>query len=320
MDFLRVRQDLGRSPSKEEYLLASAFSYDTIKSVFGGWQKFINATGVNYSIRGKIDKEANRKEAFEHLKKEIEEKKKIVPPQKAFSRVVAWGDLHFPTQHPDAVEWMKALNAKYKFDLSISIGDEINAQAFSFHTHDPDLPSPGHELEQAIKAMEPLYKEFPVMLIAESNHGSMVYRKAKANGLPVRVMRSYREVLGAPEDWEWMEEINIELSNGQRCLFHHSYSESVLNASQRRGENLVCGHKHNKFSIEYWANKARNFFAAQTGCLIDDVSMAYAYNKLGVNRPLIGSLGIFDGHPVLLPMHFDKHGRWNGKLFEFIAA
>jgi hypothetical protein len=38
------------------------------------------------------------------------------------------------------------------------------------------------------------------------------------------------------------------------------------------------------------------------GCLIDDASLAFAYNKNTLKRPIIGCGAILDGQPKLLPM------------------
>jgi hypothetical protein len=50
------------------------------------------------------------------------------------------------------------------------------------------------------------------------------------------------------------------------------------------------------------------------GCLIDDKSMAFGYNKLQLKRPLIGVGMILDGQPKLLPMILNKEGRWVKKI------
>jgi len=43
-----------------------------------------------------------------------------------------------------------------------------------------------------IVALEPIYKLFPKATILESNHGSLVLRKALAHGLPAKVFKSLR--------------------------------------------------------------------------------------------------------------------------------
>jgi hypothetical protein len=50
------------------------------------------------------------------------------------------------------------------------------------------------------------------------------------------------------------------------------------------------------------------------GCLIDDKSLAFSYNKLQMKRPIIGCGIILDGQPKLLPMILDKNGDWIKKI------
>ena len=122
-----------------------------------------------------------------------------MPKTKGFKSVLVISDQHYPYNHADTLEFLEALKKKYKFDKVIHIGDEIDAHALSFHDSDPDLMSAGDELKTCINRVKPLYKLFPEVDLVESNHGSMVYRRQKAHGLPRSVIKSYREILEAPK-------------------------------------------------------------------------------------------------------------------------
>lgn len=316
-DFLSVEKNLSRKPTKQEYFGAPGlsphgkFSAQVIEEVFGGWTYFLQAVGSSGKGRKKRDKQEISKRAFESRQKERASRFTVSPPPIA-ARALIIGDLHAPYNHPDAINFLIELDKKYKFDFVANAGDELDFHAISFHDHDPDLLSPGHELEAAIKILEPLYKTFPEMKLAESNHGSLAYRKGKHFGLPRYVLKSYREVLNAPAGWDWQFEIKMQFPNGKCAFLNHAYGSNVLRASQERGASLIQGHVHTRFGIDYWANYDEIFFAAQAGCLIDDKSMAMAYNKTQTKRPLLGCLGIFNGVPKLLPMQLDKKGRWTG--------
>ena len=232
----------------------------------------------------------------------------------ANKRVLAISDMHKPFGHPDTVAFLKEIKNTHKPDRVICMGDEADKHAISFHNHDPDLLSPSDELELAIKRLQPIYKLFPKCDVLESNHGSLVYRRGKAFGLPRHVFKSYREVLEAPREWKWHMDLTIKLSDGNKCFFHHGKSSAVGKLSQSLGMNVVCGHFHEQFYIHYWANPNGLFWEMQTGCLINDKSLAFAYNNNNLKRPLIGTGIIIEGQPKLLPMILDKHGRWIGKL------
>jgi hypothetical protein len=230
------------------------------------------------------------------------------------SKVLVISDQHFPYNHPDLIAFLKALDAKYKFDRVINIGDELDFHAISFHTHDPELLAPSDELKAAIARIKPLYELFPEMDLIESNHGSLVYRKGKFHGLPRHVFKSYREILGAPQGWKWHRDLTIKLPDGNYCYFHHGMSGKPGELSRRRSMCTVEGHFHSKFDITYWGNSRGLYWAMHVSCLIDDDSLAYAYNKTTIERPIIGCGSIIDSHPKLHPMILDKSGRWIGRL------
>lgn len=230
-------------------------------------------------------------------------------------RVLVIGDLHFPYHRgEDTFSFLSAIKKKFKPDRVISIGDEVDYHGISFHNSDPDLLSPGHELEKAIACIKRLEDIFPSMDILESNHGSLVYRKAKATGLSSKFFKNYNEIYGVSQKWKWHFELTIKLSDGQHCYFHHGRSADVLKTSMSMGMSAVQGHYHEKMSINYWANTLGLYFAAQTGCLVDDNSLAMSYNNTNLKRPILGSLMIIDGQPKLVPMILNKRGRWIGEI------
>lgn len=231
------------------------------------------------------------------------------------SRVLVISDLHAPYYHKDTIPFLKAIKEIIKPDRIILSGDEIDGHCISFHDSDPDLPfSPSSELEKAIEHLEPIYELFPKADILHSNHGSLVYRRGKHSGLPRHVFRDYREILRAPKGWAWHSDLTIKLSNGEDCYFHHGKSSDGLKLSQSMGMNTVQGHHHSVFNIEYHANPLKLMWSMVVGCLIDDKSLAFSYNKLQMKRPLIGVGVILDGQPKLLPMVLDKQGNWIRKI------
>jgi hypothetical protein len=228
--------------------------------------------------------------------------------------VLVISDQHFPYNHADIIAFLRAIKEKYSPDRVVNIGDELDYHAISFHDHDPDLMSPSDELETAIKRMKPIFDMFPEMDLLDSNHGSLVYRKAKSNGLPRSVLKTYGEVLGAPKGWKWHFELVLKLSDGKPCYFHHGKSGNGIKLSQAMGMCVVQGHHHEKFAIEYWGNPLGLYWSMQVGCLIENSSLAFSYNKTNLKRPVIGCGIILNGHPKLLPMVLNANGRWIGKL------
>lgn len=240
------------------------------------------------------------------VRKDVDESKKDN------SRVLVISDMHIPYHHQDLLAFLKHLKKKYKPTRIICMGDELDKHSLSYHDHDPDLPSAGDELRRAIPVIQELKKMFPVMDILESNHGSLVWRKAKTSGIPKHYIKSYNDVLGVDEDWQWSFDLTIELPNGQKCYFHHGKTSQVVNLSQQMGMNAIQGHYHESFGIHYWGNPSGLFWGMQTGCLIDDEALAFNYNNVNIKRPIIGTAVIIDSQPILEPMILGKDGRWVG--------
>ena len=89
------------------------------------------------------------------------------------SRILVISDLHAPYNNPHAIEFLAGLKEKYSATRIISVGDEVDKMAMSYHESNPDLPSAGHELIEAQKVIKELHKLFPEMDILESNHGCL---------------------------------------------------------------------------------------------------------------------------------------------------
>ncbi len=222
-------------------------------------------------------------------------------------------DLHLPFQHKHAFKFLAAVKAKYKPNKVVCLGDEIDGHAISMHNHSPDLASPSRELEMVLSAIKVLYKIFPVVDLVESNHGSLYYRRAAANGLPSKVIRSYNEILEAPKTWKWSPDL-VVYSGDKPIYVCHAQSSDVLRNSKNRSMNYIQGHHHSKFEIRYWANSLGLYWGVTSGCLIDYRSLAFEYGRTMLDKPILGCTIVKNGIPQLVPMILDSKGSWIGKL------
>jgi hypothetical protein len=229
-------------------------------------------------------------------------------------RILLISDMHHPYSHPDTVDFLAALKQKYQPTRVICLGDEVDHHAMSFHDSDPDLPSAGDELQKAIQGLRPIYELFPEMDLVDSNHGSMVYRKGKHHGIPRKYLRSYGEVLEAPAGWVWHMDMLIPIPGGNQLYVHHGINKDVMKVVAQRGVCVVQGHYHTEFRIGYIGNPNHLLWGLQIGCLIDGESLAFAYDKNNLGRPIIGTGLVLDGRPHLAPMTLNRGGRWNGEV------
>ena len=226
-----------------------------------------------------------------------------------FKRILVLSDMHIPFHHKDSMEFIREIKKQYKPDFVVNIGDLLDFHAISMHSHDPDLFSAGHELREARKHVKELESIFPKVTEVDSNHSSLVYRRALKFGMSKEFLKDYGDFLGTKK-WKWVDDLTLTMSNGQRCFFTHGRSADVLKVSQTMGLSAVQGHYHTKFLISWWANPDNLFFAMNVGCLINQKSMAFNYAKNFKTRFILGCAVIIDGYPKLLPMVLNSRGSW----------
>ena len=223
-------------------------------------------------------------------------------------------DMHMPFEHPDALRFLQAIKRKYKPTLTVNIGDEIDSHDLSFHDSDKDLPSAGDELKLAIQKIKKLESIFPDMILVDSNHGSLAIRRMKHHGIPMKYMATNQQIYGVSDRWQWVNDLMVKLPNGQNCYFAHLITKDGKKLASQRAVNVVQGHFHTEFRIDYVSNPDNLLWSLQVGCLIDKRSLAFAYDKLNLSRPVIGCAVIVDSKPILIPMPLNKSSRWTGKL------
>ena len=226
-----------------------------------------------------------------------------------FKRILVLSDMHIPFHHKDSMEFIREIKKQYKPDFVVNIGDLLDFHAISMHSHDPDLFSAGHELREARKHVKELESIFPKVTEVDSNHSSLVYRRALKFGMSKEFLKDYGDFLGTKK-WKWVDDLTLTMSNGQRCFFTHGRSADILKVSQTMGMSAVQGHYHTKFLVSWWANPDNLFFAMNVGCLINQKSMAFNYAKNFKTRFILGCAVIIDGYPKLLPMVLNSRGSW----------
>ena len=280
------------------------------------WRKLFAENGGNMAKTDRQLKQERVLRAPTPVPQGIPEDHGVFDPNRVYECILHIPDQHAPYQHKDTIPFLKAVAAAFKPDLVVNAGDETDKHAMSFHDSDPNLDSAGAELEKAKLFLSALAAEFPNQLLCDSNHGSMHYRKAKAHGIPVQYLKTYRDILfpnGGGDGWVWAESWRVKTPMGD-VLFKHQASGTVLVDAAHNQCNLMVGHNHGNYSVEYSASSACLYWGAYGGCLIDKDSLAFAYGKHTLRKPVIGCTVILRGRPMLIPMMLNTEGRWVGEL------
>jgi hypothetical protein len=228
-------------------------------------------------------------------------------------RVLVISDFHAPYNHPDAIHFLAEIKRALKPEIIINVGDEVDGHAISFHKSDSALFNADKELEKAIDEMQKVRDLFPKMYLCESNHGSLTYRRLKAEGIPIRNLKTLQDLYECPE-WEWHHEITLETHLG-KVLVVHGKSGGQYKLAMEQGISCIQGHFHGSLGINWFSSTTATRFNMFVGCLVDEKSLAFAYGKNIPRKPILGVGFLTDmGEPFLIRMATDNHNRWIGKL------
>ncbi len=227
--------------------------------------------------------------------------------------VLLIGDSHLPYEHIDYLDFVKAVSEKYSCKVHIHMGDYEDNHAISFHKSDHELFSAGDELESVILKTEEWNKAFPKLLMLDSNHGSLVFRRLKHDGIPLTYLKPLKEIYNTPK-WTWYEDILLKTALGDVYLCHGK-SGMYNKLAKEIGCSAAQGHFHGKFEIT-WSNSVfHQRFNMFVGCGINRKSMAFAYGKNNIPQPMLGCGVILEnGMPLLVKMTLNAKGRWTKKL------
>ena len=212
------------------------------------------------------------------------------------ARVLVLPDLHEPCTRPGALEFCKELRRKYRTNVTVFIGDVTDWHSISFHANHPEMPGPKDEFELAYIAIQKWKKAFPKATVCLGNHDRRITRLAESVSIPARFIRGYGDIWKTP-NWDWVDEIVID-----DVLYEHGDGQGgsmypAFNKMKNMGMSCVIGHHHSAGGVKWLVNPLRRMFGLDTGSLIDDKTMAFAYNKKAVKRSVLSAAVVIDGIP-----------------------
>jgi len=218
--------------------------------------------------------------------------------------ILVAGDLHIPFEDERSFDFLADIMRDNPVDRVVLNGDIDDSYNYSTYGRDLNADSPVAELKKLQKKIKMLGKIIPDAVVTDSNHSSRLWRKAKIAGIPREVLLPYIKMIGAA-DFNWKLHPYVSLTcdaTREQWVFYHTLAGNTLNASKHMNANLVTSHHHTKQGIQRWCGHATDFFAVDTGCLIDERKYAFAYQKLNQSRPTKGVVLIEGGLPRLIPL------------------
>lgn len=217
-------------------------------------------------------------------------------------------DLQIPFEAADALKFCKAVQKEFKIpdDAIYNVGDEVDQYFGSAYKKDPNgWHTANSELAASREKLTRWYRAFPDMKLAVSNHGLRWAKKAFEAEIPSQMIRPYQEIIHAPQTWVWKSEWVIKTKYPIKMIHGMGYSGQTAhrNAAMDHGMNVVIGHLHSNAGIAIINTHGQRIWGMNVGCLIDEESYAFAYNKYQRQKPILGVGVVVDGGltPIFIP-------------------
>jgi len=226
----------------------------------------------------------------------------VMSRRKDNNSILVIADLHFPYTYKGTLDFVADTVRKEKVDRVVINGDLTDSYNFSTYSKSLGSDDVVLELKQLRKMVKKLGKIIPSYIITDSNHDARLWRKAKVAGIPREVLLPYIKLIGAEDlDWKLVPEYNLTVdATREQWHFTHHLSGSVLNAANGMNTNVVLSHKHTVQGIQRAVGVRSDYWGCDTGCLIDEKSYAFSYQKLSQRKPALGALLIQEGMPRIL--------------------
>lgn len=202
------------------------------------------------------------------------------------NNVLVIGDLHSPWILDGYLEFCREQQEKYDCGTVVFIGDIIDGAAWNFHEKNVDGMGVREELYAAKEQLKEWFRVFPKAYCLYGNHDLLIIRKMKAAGLSEEFMKDFAEIVGAPEGWTFLHELEL---NDVKYI-HGSVGDAFKRAKESR-ISTVQGHLHTRSFVEWSVSEKDSIFGLQVGCGIDHKAYAFDYARPFPKKPVI-SCGI----------------------------
>lgn len=210
-------------------------------------------------------------------------------------------DLHIPFHHKNALRFVCRVRDKYDINKVILGGDVFDQYTMSRYGKDPDSLTANQEFDLAKKEVKRWVKEFPDVDITIGNHDIRLHKRLYEIGIPSKLLyKTFNELWDLPNSWKWKNEIiynNIMFIHGVKT----GPNAHILTAKDYRQSVVMC-HTHSTLGVSFLSGPNDTIFAMNSGCLIDDKSLAFRYAKEFTTRPTLGCGIILNGTPHVLRM------------------
>lgn len=224
------------------------------------------------------------------------------------SRVLVIGDTHCPAMLDGYVPFLQEMQEQWETNLVVHIGDLVDWASISYHPKAPSLKNADAEFDRAWTQVREIAAAFPVADWLIGNHDSLTERQATDLGLPLRVLKDYKDLWELP-GWTVTPRFKALEIDGVRYSHGETGRGGVFPAAAQAADSFqstVIGHYHAAAGVMFKANENARYFGMNVGCGVDYHTAAMQYGVKFARKPVLGCGIVIDGttaifEPMPLP-------------------
>ena len=203
-------------------------------------------------------------------------------------------DTHIPCEAPGYFEFIKKTFKRFGVNQVVHIGDVVDHHQASRHDSEPGADAIMVELKKARKDLKRWSNEFPEVKVCIGNHDAIPARQVKRMGIPEEFLKSYNELLGLPEGWDFQDKHIID-----DVFYEHGLGSGGMygakNTSLKYRMSYVQGHTHANAGVFYNAGPRDMIFGLNVGSGCNSSATAMKYGQDYKSKITLGCGIVVDG-------------------------
>lgn len=275
-DLKRVAQELGRIPTRDEYVSLGKYSRHDLVLFFGSYTVLLQSAGIKTPNKKDAIKSIFNKSIEDHLANVSIKESKLCGTE----TILAVGDTHFPFVCENSLSVVYQFAQSYQPKHIIQVGDLYDMFAQSKFPRSLNVYNPSDEIELAFKMASNFWATMQKIVPDAKKYqilGNHDIRPIK------RILESYPEgeIFFSIEKYFKFENVTTimdprhELIIGDVAIIH-GYSTKPGFHRDHMMKNVICGHSH--LGGVYFRNIGdRVIFEANAGYIGNPESKAFGY-------------------------------------------
>lgn len=292
-DIKRVASDLGRIPSKFEYLAQGKFTEWQMRKHFGGWAPALIAAGLQ------PDKPAKKRrvDLADLFGKDIRDTicipsvTQVAKPSAAFQDTLVIGDTHFPFVNQGALSKLYEFCDRMKPKRIIQVGDLFDSFSNGKFPRSRNIYNPHQEIELAYEMAKTMWA-----MVKKLSPGAECYQILGNHDVrPIkRIIEAYPEgeIFFSIDKFYQFDGVTTVMDTREVLdLGHfvaiHGHKTKLGDHRDELHRNVVCGHSH-RGGVSYRVIGNKTMWEMNAGYLGNAESKALSYTSLKVTNWTLG--------------------------------